>query len=227
MENNTWEVVDLPPGRKPIACKWVFAVKYRADGSIERYKARLVAKGFTQQYGLDYTETFAPVVKYASLRAIIGIAAIEDWEIDQVDFVSAFLNPTLKEDIYMLQPEGFAEGNPHQVLKLKRTLYGLKQSGCEWYELLHSELINLGFRRSLADSNIYVLDKDGTKSVVAVYVDDLAVASSSKKTQAWIKGLLGDKFKMKDLGPLHHLLGVEGSTGPCKPTNLPWPTSLR
>ena len=129
MENNTWELVDLPEGRKPIECKWIFKVKRGSNENIERYKARLVAKGFAQKYGVDYDETFAPVARYSSIRAVLAYAVQNDMIIHQMDVVTAFLHGTLEEDIYMQQPAGFIQtGKDKMVCKLKRTLYGLKQS---------------------------------------------------------------------------------------------------
>ena len=127
LSHNTWELVPLPQGRKLVGSKWVFKIKENVDGSIERYKARIVAQGFSQKPHLDYTETFAPVTKFASLRSILAIAAIEDLEVHHMDVSSAFLNGDLEEDIYMVQPEGFVEpGKEHLVCRLKKSLYGLK-----------------------------------------------------------------------------------------------------
>ena len=140
MDNGTWELAKLPPGRKAIGCRWVFIIKKKADGSIERYRGRVVAKGFAQRPGFDYTETFAPTAKWASLRAIFAIAALEDMELESIDISSAFLNGELEEDVYMEQPEGFHQGSPDDYLKLLKGMYGLKQSGRIWHEKLEKEL---------------------------------------------------------------------------------------
>ena len=135
LAHNTWELVPLPKGRKPVGSKWVFKIKEKADGSIERYKARIVAQGFSQKPHLDYTETFAPVAKFASLRSILAISAIEDLELHHMDVSSAFLNGDLDEEIYMSQPEGFVQpGQEHLVCRLRKSLYGLKQSPRQWYQ---------------------------------------------------------------------------------------------
>ena len=115
VENGTFQLVKLPPGRKAIGSRWVFRVKRNADGSIERYKGRLVAKGFSQRPGFDYNETFAPTPKWASIRAILALAALEDLELESVDISSAYLNGELKEEVYMKQPEGFEEKLPEWV----------------------------------------------------------------------------------------------------------------
>ena len=136
-DNGTWELVERPKGRKLVSCKWVFKVKHNADGTVDRYKARLVARGFTQTEGVDYHETYAPVVKMTSIRVLLSIVAIHDLELHQMDVKTAFLNGHLEEEIYMQQPEGFiARGNEHLVCKLKRTLYGLKQSPRVWYQTI-------------------------------------------------------------------------------------------
>ena len=147
VENGTFELVQLPPGRRAIGSRWVFRVKRNADGSIERYKGRLVAKGFSQRPGFDYNETFAPTPKWASIRAILALAALEDLELESVDISSAYLNAELKEEVYMRQPEGFEEKTPDWVWRLRKSLYGLKQAGRCWHEKLHSVLSKLGFER--------------------------------------------------------------------------------
>jgi hypothetical protein len=124
--NNTWSLVPLPKGRKPISCKWVFKIKHGVDGEVERYKAKLVVRGFTQTFGVDYKETFASVVKFMSIHCILALAAIENMEIYQMDVKTAFLNGNLEEEIYMEQPKGFTQEGEHLVCKLHKSLYELK-----------------------------------------------------------------------------------------------------
>ena len=178
-DNNTWELVDLPHGRKPIGSKWVFKVKYHADGSIERYKARLVAQGFSQTEGLDYRETFAPVIRFSTIRLLLALAAHYDWEIEQMDVKTAFLYGDLDVEIYMKQPEGYTvTGQEHKVLRLKKTLYGLKQSPRAWNQKLDNHLCTEGFKRCVRDTALYIKRNGKDVILISVYVDDLLVISS-------------------------------------------------
>ncbi|MCP4491938.1 MAG: DDE-type integrase/transposase/recombinase [Gammaproteobacteria bacterium] len=210
LENKTWDLVELPKGRKVVGCKWVFKVKHNADGSVERYKARLVAKGFTQKYGIDYDETFSPVVRFESVRALIALAAQQGMKLHQMDVTTAFLNGELTEEIFMEQPDGFlVRGKEKHVCSLKKSLYGLKQSPRCWNHALHDQLLVLGFAQSDADACIYVKQVNGELVILAVYVDDIILAAKGEETLSELKKQLSGKFKMKDLGELHYFLGVK------------------
>jgi hypothetical protein len=217
LESQTWESVILPPGKNLVGSKWVFKVKENADGTIERYKARLVAQGFSQKFGIDYEDTFAPVVKYTSIRTILAIAAKRDMEIHHMDVKTAFLNSELKEDIYMRPPPGF-ETKDGTVFKLKKALYGLKQSSREWYKLLADFLCSLGFKQSNADSCIFVKWENEMLTIISVYVDDLIIVTDSQKILTEIRTDLKNRFKMTDLGELKYYLGLEISRNRTKKT---------
>uniref|UniRef100_H3G6E3 Reverse transcriptase Ty1/copia-type domain-containing protein n=1 Tax=Phytophthora ramorum TaxID=164328 RepID=H3G6E3_PHYRM len=180
LKNDTWDVVPLPKGRKAIGCRWVFRVKENQAGEIERFKARLVAKGFSQKYGIDYDETFAPVAKFTSIRIVLSLAAKYGLKLHQMDVKTAFLNGVLDEDIYMAQPDGYVdEDHPDHVCKLKRSLYGLKQSPRMWNQTIDDFMLKLGFKKCESDLCIY-LKRDGQDMIfVALYVDDLILASSN------------------------------------------------
>jgi hypothetical protein len=209
-QHGVWELCELPAGRKAVGCRWVYRIKTNADGTVERYKARLVAKGFSQKPHLDYTETFAPVAKFASLRTVLALAAAEDMEVHTMDVSSAFLNGDLDEEIYMAQPEGFAApGQEHLVCRLKKSLYGLKQSPRQWYQKLHSTFVALGFSRCASDHCVWVWAKNGIKVIIPAYVDDLTIACKHTPTLKHIKAELHKQYKMHDLGPIKYILGIE------------------
>jgi hypothetical protein len=205
----TWEEVELPEGRKAISSKWVFALKKAADGSISKFKARLVARGFTQQFGIDYEETFAPTVKYDSLRAILSLATSENLEVHQLDIENAYLAGTLEEEIFMTPPEGV--DTQGRVLRLRKSLYGLKQSARVWNQHLTDYLVSKGFRKLDEDHGVLVLgggirDPDG--AVIPVYVDDMLIVCKKKETVTRIKRELAEQFKIKDLGEVSNLLNI-------------------
>src|SRR5436190_5070006 len=133
MANNTWILTDLPPGCKPVGCKWVFKKKLGPDGTVDKYKVRLVSKGFTQQKGIDFFDTYSPVARISSIRVLLALASIYNMFIHQMDVKIAFLNGDLDEEIYMDQPESFiAKGQENKMCKLAKSLYGLKQAPKQW-----------------------------------------------------------------------------------------------
>lgn len=154
-KNQTWRLVPSVLGRNIIDCKWVYKIKRRADGTIDRYKARLVAKGFKQRYGIDYEDTFSPVVKAATIRLVLSIVVSQRWSLRQLDVQNAFLHGVLEEEVYMRQPPGYQDKRfPDYVCKLDKALYGLKQAPRAWYHRLSAKLQELGFKPSKGDTSL-------------------------------------------------------------------------
>lgn len=208
-ENNVWDLIELPKDRKIVGSKWVFKTKRSANGMIERYKARLVAQGYTQQYGQDYDETFSPVVRFESLRTVIALAVQNDLKLHQMDVTTAFLNGQLQEEVYMRQPEGYTvEGKENLVCRLKKSLYGLKQSSRCWNSALDTHLKRMGFIQSAGDPCLY-MSSEGEMFLIAVYVDDILLAGKTNERMSKVKKDLSKQFQVKDMGELHHFLGVK------------------
>ena len=209
-KNQTWSLVELPKGRKALGSKWVLTIKDKADGT-KRYKARLVVKGFMQEAGVDYQETFAPVIKIQSLRILLGVGNQRGMHIHQMDVKTAFLNGVLEEDIYMEQPEGFRLSGKGRrlVCKLRRSLYGLKQSPRVWNRTFNEFLVSLGFTKCLGDEATYVISGESTQLYLGVYVDDLVLMSEDMDRVNWVKEKLTQKFEMVDLGPVNTILGLK------------------
>ncbi|CAI7888876.1 unnamed protein product, partial [Closterium sp. NIES-54] len=206
-ENGTWELVELSEGRKAITSKWLFKIKSDADGKIERYKSRLVAKGYQQKEKVDYKELFASVVKPTTLRTLLAGAAIKGWVVKQMDVTTAFLNGVLEEEIFMVQPEGFDDGNG-RVLRLKKALYGLNQAPRQWYLKLRGVLEEIGFTPSTADHSLFMLGEGEQRSFMVVYVDDILIFSPSSDLVTEVMMKLQDKFKCKALGDVSFYLGL-------------------
>jgi hypothetical protein len=208
--NKTWTLVDLPPNRKSIGCRWLFKVKYDAAGNIERHKARLVAKGYAQIYDIDYTETFAPVVKFNSIRTLLALAAEHNLDVHQMDVKAAYLNGDLDEEIYMEQAEGFAKpGQEQKVCRLRKAIYGLKQAGRSWYQKIDTFFEATGLTRTQADNCVYVKRSSDSILMVAIYVDDILIFANHMNEIEKLKSQLQEKFDMKDLGEAHYCLGIQ------------------
>uniref|UniRef100_A0A2N9HNV7 Integrase catalytic domain-containing protein n=1 Tax=Fagus sylvatica TaxID=28930 RepID=A0A2N9HNV7_FAGSY len=202
------------PGKSAIGCKWVYKIKTRSDGTVDRYKARLVAKGFTQEYGIDYEETFAPVARLSSVRTLIAVSASRHWPLFQMDVKNAFLNGELTEEVYMQLPPGFSQppGFSPKVCRLRRALYGLKQAPRAWFAKFSSTISQHGFSASSYDSALFFRRSDHGITLLLLYVDDMIITGDDVQGIQDLKRFLGQHFEMKDLGPLSYFLGLEVSS---------------
>jgi hypothetical protein len=199
----TWSYVKVGGSltKKALPVKWVYKVKMKDDGEIERFKARLVTKGFKQVYGVDYTEVYAPVSKYSTLRYLLSVAVDRDLIVHQMDVSTAFLHGKLDEEVYIQQPEGFVVGGPDVVCKLHKALYGLKQAPRAWYETISKVLKEAGFVPANADPSLFIHKKEGEDPVyLLLYVDDILIVSSTMVRVEFAKSLLQPCFEVKDLG---------------------------
>ena len=207
-ENKVWHLVKPSPNQKLIKCKWLFKKKLSCDGKIS-FKARLVAQGYNQEYGVDFEETYSPVVRFESVRTLISLASHFGLDLHHMDVSTAFLNGKLTETVFMTQPEHFiTKGKESFVCKLDKAIYGLKQSSKCWYDSFSRFLIELGFKPIDSDSCMYVYDSNNEKCIIALYVDDLLIGCNSQNFLKSIKSKLMSQYKMKDLGKVKQFLGV-------------------
>jgi len=191
LRNHTWDLVPRPPRANVVTGKWIFKHQLKADGSLERYKARWVLRGFTQRPGVDFDETFSPVVKPATVRTVLSLALSRQWPIHQLDVKNAFLHGTLSETVYCAQPAGFEDpSHPDFVCRLNRSLYGLKQAPRAWYSRFAAYLISLGFVEAKSDTSLFVYRRGTDTIYLLLYVDDIILtASSSAILQRTIQAL--------------------------------------
>jgi len=209
--NETWELTDLPKGARKIGVKWVFKTKYNEKGAVDKYKARLVAKGYSQQYGVDYREVFAPVARWDTIRTILALAALKSWCVYQLDVKSAFLHGELNETVFVSQPLGYEKNGAEQkVYKLKKALYGLKQAPRAWYSRIDSYFKREGFIKCPSEHTLFVkTGSKGTILIVSLYVDDLIFTGNNERMFSDFKESMKKEFDMSDLGKMCHFLGVE------------------
>nr|GEV06345.1 reverse transcriptase domain-containing protein [Tanacetum cinerariifolium] len=187
-ENNTWVLSDLPPGCKPLGCKWIFKRKMKVDGTIDKFKARLVIQGFRQKEGIDYFDTYSPVARITTIRLLLALAAIHNLVIHQMDVKTAFLNSDLDEEVYMKQLEGFVKpGNENKVCKLVKSLYGLKQAPKQWHQKFDEVVLSSGFHLNQSDKT-----------------DQNQVDETRK--------FLSSRFSMKDMGEAAVILGYSDAS---------------
>ena len=207
--NDPFTLTPLPEGKQTVGGRWVYAVKESADGTLT-HKARYVAKGYSQTKDIDYFETYAPTTQMTSVRVLMQLAAKLDLTVHQLDVKTAYLSAPIDCEIYLEQAEGYEVPGKDKklVYKLNKSLYGLKQSGRNWNSVLNNELINNGFKQSLADICMY-LKHDGKDIIILlIWVDDI-IASSNVSMLDEVKAMVSQKFEMKDLGVISRFLGID------------------
>uniref|UniRef100_A0A2N9F8M0 Reverse transcriptase Ty1/copia-type domain-containing protein n=1 Tax=Fagus sylvatica TaxID=28930 RepID=A0A2N9F8M0_FAGSY len=215
LRNHTWTLVPSHPSQNLIGCKWVFRVKRKADGTIERHKARLVAKGFHQQFKVDYDETYSPVIKPTTIRTVLSLAISSSWSLRQIDIQNAFLHGNLSEEVFMSQPPGYKHPlYPNHICKLQRAIYGIKQAPRAWFSRLSNKLLDLGFHGSRSDSSLFIYKTKSVTMFILIYVDDIIITSSQPEAIDDLLLSLTHDFAVKDLGTLNFFLGIEVLSNP-------------
>lgn len=209
-KNKTWTLVDLPAGRQAIGSRWVYKIKRNADNDPVKYKSRLVAQGFTQKFGVDYDEVFAPVARSQTFRTLLSVASSRKMIIKQFDVTSAFLNGRLDEEIYMKPAPGSQFGD--KVYKLHKSIYGLKQAARVWNKALDRKMCEIGFTQSKTDPCLYIYSADGKDCFSIQHVDDLLFAAIDESTIDMLTARIAADFELKNLGKLKHFLGIDVQT---------------
>ena len=214
IENDTWDYVPLPKGKNIVGSKWVFKVKRDENGCIQRYKARLVPHGYTQAEGIDYSEVFSPVVQNTTIRSLLVLSNAKNWEVHQMDVETAFLQGKLKEEIYMQQLDSYiSEEYPNHVCKVKKSIYGLKQSARCWNNAIDTFLKSSGYKQMKSDPCLYIKsirDMNGVIKfvILSIHVDDILLFSNDSSMLSEEKKSIGSKFKTEDMGGVRHVLGM-------------------
>jgi len=202
LKNQTWSLVPPQFAKNVVGCKWVFKLKRKADGFVERHKAQMVAKGFHQHAALDYGETFNPVVKPTTIQTVLSIVYFARWSIKQIDIQNAFLHGLLTRDVLFIQPS-------LNACKLHKAIYGLKQAPQAWFSRLSGQLLKIGVHGSKFDTSLFIYSTAAVTMYLLIYVDDIIIVSSIPTAIDELLQLLCLDFVVKDLGNLHYFFGVE------------------
>ncbi|CAI7812671.1 unnamed protein product [Closterium sp. NIES-54] len=213
-ERNTWKVVPIGVARNKtiLAGKWVFHVKTKADGTIDKFKARWVVRGFDQEHGRDFTETFSLVSRHTSLRILLAVAAMKKKKLRQIDVANAFLYAPVDAEIYVELPHG-SHGEPNQVCQLQKSLYRIKQAPRLWQQYLHARLTRIGFKQLPHDQGMYRLSKDDDYILLIVYVDDLLYIGSTDSVTTWFEGELEKDLTLTVSSTVTQYLGLNIQEG--------------
>ena len=201
----------LPHGARAIGVKWIYKTKLNEKGEIDKYKARLVALGYAQKHGIDYTEVFAPVARWDTIRLILAMAAHHSWNVYQLDVNSAFLHGELEENVFIEQPKGFVKkGEEDKVLKLRKALYGLKQAPRAWYSRIEAYFVKEGFDKCPSEHTLFTkCAAEGKVLIVSIYVDELIFTGNNESLINEFKASMKREFEMTNLGRMKFFLGVE------------------
>ncbi|KAK2428633.1 putative mitochondrial protein [Trifolium repens] len=212
--NDVWDLVPRPAHKNIIGTKWVFRNKLNEQGEVVRNKARLVAQGYSQQEGIDFTETFAPVARLEAIRLLLSYAVNNGITLYQMDVKSAFLNGVISEEVFVKQPPGFEDlKNPEHVFKLKKSLYGLKQAPRAWYERLSNFLLENGFQKGQIDNTLFRKTSKKDILIIQIYVDDIIFGSTNASLCKNFSKLMQDEFEMSMMGELKFFLGIQINQG--------------
>jgi len=208
--NQTWTLCPRPSHHNVVRNKWVFKVKQKSDGSVDKFKACLVAKGFEQNSGIDYHETFSPVIKPATIRLILSLAVQFDWQLRQLDVSNAFLHRVLEDEVYMEQPQGFVDPSfPNHVCRLHKSIYGLKHAPRAWFKRLSTALLEHGFVESHMDYSLFICHAGSIHVFLLIYVDDIIITGNNPAIITLLIDKLQSNFALKDLGDISYFLGIQ------------------
>lgn len=210
VETKMFVLVPPAPDQDPLGCRWVYKTKLNADGTVRTLRARLVAKGNEQEEGVDYIETFSPVVRTATIRTGLHVAVTKKWKIRQLDVQNAFLHGDLKETVYMVQPPGFVDERNHDyVWKLEKAIYGLKQAPRAWFDKFSTFLLDFGFTCSFPNPSLFIYHHGSSVIYLLLYVDDMILTGNDDALVQKLLEELNTEFRMKDMGEIHYFLGIQ------------------
>lgn len=209
-ETNTWSLVPSPDDFNVLGCKWVCRTKLNDDGTLDKLTAIIIAKWYEQEEGIDFLDTYSPVVRTGTVRMVLYLATIEGWELKQLDVKNGFLHGDLKEIVYMEQPLGFEDQkHPDYVCKLHKAIYGLKQAPRAWFDKFSLYMLEFGFICSIGDPSLFIYQKGNSILILLLYVDDMVLTGNDQGLVQTFLSTLNEKFRMKDMGFLHYFLGIQ------------------
>lgn len=208
-KNKTWLLVRRPDEQNVIGSRWVFKVKYKANNEVDKFRARIVAKGFNQVKGVDYTDSYSPVIRQQTVRMLYSIVVNKNWSLHHMDVKTAFLNGDLHETVFMEQPDYFATDKQNFVCHLQKSIYGLKQSAKSWNSKLTDFLVENGFKAMYSDECLFYLNMVDHVALIAIYIDDVLITASHLDHITKVKQMLSKRFEMVDLGEISYFLGME------------------